>query len=64
MEFKKATRNTNFDDFINGAKETEITKTNKEQEKEQEKIILKLPKDLCEEIDKHNLCEEIDKKLN
>ena len=52
MEFKKATRNTNFDDFINGAKETEIAKTNKEQEKEQEKIILKLPKDLCEEIDK------------
>ena len=33
MEFKKATRNTNFDDFINGAKETEIAKTNKEQEK-------------------------------
>ena len=52
MEFKKASRDTNFDDFINGAEEKEIAKPSKEKDKEQIKITLKLPKDLCEEIDK------------
>ncbi|WP_279061689.1 hypothetical protein [Campylobacter lanienae] len=52
MDFKKATRDTNFDDFINGAEEKEIAKPSEEKDKEQIKIILKLPKDLCEEIDK------------
>lgn len=52
MDFKKATRNTNFDDFINGAEEKEIAKPSEEKDKEQIKITLKLPKDLCDEIDK------------
>lgn len=53
MDFKKATRNTNFDDFINGAEEKEIVKPSQpSQEKDKEQIILKLPKELCDEIDK------------
>nr|WP_321319232.1 hypothetical protein [uncultured Campylobacter sp.] len=50
MEFKKASRDTNFDDFINGAEKQEIAKPSKE--KDEKHIILKLPKDLCDEIDK------------
>lgn len=53
MEFKKASRDTNFDDFINGAEEKEIVKPSQpSQEKDKEQIILKLPKELCDEIDK------------
>lgn len=53
MDFKKATRDTNFDDFINGAEEKEIVKPSQpSQEKDKEQIILKLPKELCDEIDK------------
>lgn len=50
MEFKKASRDTNFDDFINGAEKQEVAKPSKE--KDNKHIILKLPKDLCEEIEK------------
>ena len=53
MDFKKASRDTNFDDFINGAEEKEIVKPSQpSQEKDKEQIILKLPKDLCQEIEK------------
>ena len=53
MDFKKASRDTNFDDFINGAEEKEIVKPSQpSQEKDKEQIILKLPKELCDEIDK------------
>ena len=53
MDFKKATRDTNIDDFINGAEEKEIVKPSQpSQEKDKEQIILKLPKELCDEIDK------------
>ena len=53
MEFKKASRDTNFDDFINGAEKQEIAKPSKE--KDEKHIILKLPKDLCDEIDKRTI---------
>ena len=53
VEFKKASRDTNFDDFINGAEEKEIVKPSQpSQEKDKEQIILKRPKELCDEIDK------------
>ena len=53
MDFKKATRDTIFDDFINGAEEKEIVNPSQpSQEKDKEQIILKLPKELCDEIDK------------
>ena len=55
MEFKKASRDTNFDDFINGAEETansSTTSTKNKEKSEDKQIILKLPKDLCQEIEK------------
>ena len=55
MEFKKASRDTNFDDFINGAEETansSTTNTKNKEKSEDKQIILKLPKDLCQEIEK------------
>ena len=55
MEFKKASRDTNFDDFINGAEETansSTTSTKNKEKSEDKQIILKLPKELCDEIDK------------
>lgn len=50
MEFKKASRNVKFDDFVNGADETAKPKNEKTQEKKG--ITLKLPISLAEEIDK------------
>ena len=55
MEFKKASRDTNFDDFINGAEETansSTTSTKNKEKSEDKQIVLKLPKDLCQEIEK------------
>ena len=55
MDFKKASRDTNFDDFINGAEETansSTTNTKNKEKSEDKQIILKLPKDLCQEIEK------------
>ena len=55
MEFKKASRDTDFDDFINGAEETansSTTSTKNKEKSEDKQIILKLPKDLCQEIEK------------
>ena len=55
MDFKKASRDTNFDDFINGAEETansSTTSTKNKEKSEDKQIILKLPKDLCQEIEK------------
>lgn len=56
MEFKKASRDTNFDDFVNGAEETANSNTtstkSKEKSEDKQAIVLKLPKDLCQEIEK------------
>lgn len=52
MEFKKATRNLEFDDFINAAEEIKEAKQEAESKNEEVKIIVQLPTSLYDDISK------------